>query len=173
MHAQEPLNLNYLKLRARVTKTNVAMALLGELADAAEYVMEPRGKRCHFTHGTKRYRAFRTLRKQKMIRARKIGDVFEVSLTNNGIARAEMERMRQTKRRLPPGSVLLIMFDFPETERTRRNLWRTYLKWFGFIQVQKSVWQIQYDVAAEFATFIRRVRADEWIQVYIARKVVR
>lgn len=171
MSVQHPLNLSYLKLRARTTRTSVAMALLGELADAARYLAEPVGKFYKLTPGTRGYQALASLRYQKLVRTRKIGDRFEIIITTKGIAQAELERMRQTKKKLPSGHVLLIMFDFPETERTRRNLWRRYLKWFGFIQVQKSVWQIKYDVSTEFAQFVHRVGADAWIQVYIAKKI--
>ncbi len=166
-----PFDLNYLKLRARVTKTSALMALLGEFANAAEYLTEPMGKRYHFTPGTKRYQRFYALRRQKLVTARKIGDRFEVTITAKGLAQAEIERMHQIKKQLPSGFVVLIIFDFPESERSRRNLWRRYLKWFGFVQVQKSVWQIKYDVSGAFVEFVHKVGAEEWIKVFIAREV--
>ncbi len=172
MTPDTPFDLDYLKLRARTTKTNVVMALLGELADAAGYITEPMGKRYRFSPGTERYQALRMLRKQKLVMARKIGDRFEIAITTKGLAQAEMERMRQIKKQLPRGFVVLIIFDFPESEHARRNLWRRYLKWFGFIQVQKSVWQIKYDVSAEFVRFVHKVGAATWIKVFIAREVV-
>lgn len=165
------IDLNYLKLRARTTKTSTAMALLGELADTARYLSEP-FRRNSFPPRSQKYRVFRTLRTQKLVTARRIGDKLEITITKKGIAQAELARIKQVKKQLPRGSVLLIMFDFPETERTRRNLWRRYLKWFGFIQVQKSVWQIKYDVSAEFVRFVQKVGADEWIKIYIAKEVV-
>lgn len=171
MSASRPLGLNYLKLRARSTRKSLVLALLGELADAAGYLTEPISKGYHFAAGTPAFRAFHALRNQKLILARQIGKRLEITLTARGIVQAEMERMRQVKKKLPHGCVLIIMFDFPESERTRRNLWRRYLKWFGFIQVQKSVWQIKYDVSAEFARFIKRIGAEEWIKIFIAQEI--
>ncbi len=171
MNSRGPFDMKYLKLRARVTKTSIAMALLGELVDAAEYMNEPFQTRHRFVPGTKRYQALQTLKRQKFIRARRIGDRFEIMITRRGVAQDRMERLRNIKRKMPHGSTTLVIFDFPESERTRRNLWRRYLKWFGFRQVQKSVWKIDYDVGDEFAQFVHEVGANTWVEVYRAKKV--
>ena len=76
------INLNHLKLRARTTKTSVAMALLGELADAAQYFGES-VRPYRFVRGTKRYQAFYSLRSQRLLRARRIGNKLEITSKKN------------------------------------------------------------------------------------------
>lgn len=162
--------IDHLKLRARTTKTNFALALLGELADAAGYFAEST-RPYRFVPGTRRYYGLQTLRQQKLVQAKRVGDRLEITITTRGIARIKLEEMRKMRRKLPNHTVVLVMFDFPETEHARRNLWRRYLKWFGFTQVQKSVWQIKYDIGADMVRFVHAVGAHEWIKVFTARQV--
>jgi len=146
------------------------MALLGEIADNVLYFKE--GLRPYrFVRSRRGYQSLRTLQRQKLVTVTNIGNRIEVALTRRGKMRINLERMRGGKRKLPKGHVTLVIFDFPESERTRRNLWRRYLKWFGFIQVQKSVWQLKYDVTIELAKFIADMGAGEWIRVFVAKEM--
>jgi len=48
-----------------------------------------------------------------------------------------------------------IIFDIPEESHKHRDFLRRKLKWFGFKELQKSIWIIPYDAKKEFEEFLK------------------
>ncbi len=44
------------------------------------------------------------------------------------------------------GKWRIVIFDIPEEKRNYRNFLRNILRWFGFRELQKSVWVFPYDI---------------------------
>lgn len=49
----------------------------------------------------------------------------------------------------------MVIFDVPENNRKERDFLRSYLKSFGFKELQKSVWVFPYDIEREFQQFLK------------------
>ena len=48
-----------------------------------------------------------------------------------------------------------IIFDIPEESYKHRDFLRRKLRWFGFKELQKSIWIIPYDAKKEFEEFLK------------------
>ena len=64
------------------------------------------------------------------------------------------------------GKMMLIMFDIPEKERSKRDWLRSQLKLFGFKQVQKSVWFGPRNLPRDFFTYIKELGVGEYIKMF-------
>jgi hypothetical protein len=61
---------------------------------------------------------------------------------------------------------LMVIFDIPEAESTKRRLIRKYLKEFEFEPIQKSVWQSDYDFREEIAQIIDEFGLGAYVKLY-------
>ena len=114
--------------------------------------------------------SLRQLKRQRFIEIRKIGGQMEIFLTEKGEALDLIETVR--RRPVCEGSpTLLVSFDIPEQERTKRNLFTRQLKYAGFKRVHASLWSIQKDVSGELVDLVRLLGAKKWIHVYTAQKI--
>lgn len=162
----------HLRLRAKVTGVSPSIALLHEIADQFGYLYEEIShlrqisRRRSFTRSSVQY-----LARKRYIKTRRIGDRLEVCLTADGEARVLRDRLAAIKARLGGGWVWLVTFDFPESERMRRDQWRRYLRWLGMKYLQKSVWCTDRDIGRELALMIHRGGLGEWIQILFALKI--
>jgi DNA-binding transcriptional regulator PaaX len=52
---------------------------------------------------------------------------------------------------------LLVMFDIPQARKAEREWLRWHLKKFGYVMVQKSVWQGPSPLPKEFLAYIRKL----------------
>jgi len=111
------------------------------------------------------------LEKKRYIKTRRIGDRLEVCLTADGKARILRDRLAAIRTRLGSGWIWLVVFDFPESERIRRDQWRRFLKWLGMKYLQKSVWYTDRDIGREISEMVRRGGFGEWVQVLLAQKI--
>ena len=53
-----------------------------------------------------------------------------------------------------------VIFDIPELSRKDRNFLRRELKWMGFVELQKSVWVVPYDIEKELKTLLKLWEMD-------------
>lgn len=92
-------------------------------------------------------------------------------LTPKGLALALVLCLRRRYRLLPRNEVCLVVFDIPVKKRKIRDHVRKLLKELKFIQVQQSVFVSRQDAAAHLKYYCSLLGFDDWIQVYIAKKV--
>ncbi len=97
-----------------------------------------------------------------------IDDTGAPHLTDKGVA--QLRRYEPCK--LTGAASILVIFDIPEEERRLRQRLRTLLRELGFMQVQKSVWQSEYDVLEYLVPELRQYRLEECVQVYESARVV-
>lgn len=101
-----------------------------------------------------RYIGYGNLRKGKYIEERIIEDKKVIYLTNKG----KMEILKDEfwkKEKKWDEKWRAIIFDIPEESYKHRDFLRRKLKWFGFKELQKSIWIIPYDAKKEFEEFLR------------------
>ena len=89
-------------------------------------------------------------------------------LTDKGLA--QLKRYEPTK--LQGASSILVIFDIPEHERYARQKLRTLLRELRFIQVQKSVWQTEYDVLDYLVPELQTQHLNEYVQVYESARIM-
>lgn len=74
---------------------------------------------------------------------------FKISLTRKGAQEYLKYKIEKKKRAEWDGKWRIIIFDILENQRQIRDLLRNRLRWFGFKELQKSVWVFPYDVRKE------------------------
>lgn len=87
-------------------------------------------------------------------------------LTEKG--RSKLQRYQPKKL---AGGQLMVVFDIPEKQRTKRQRLRTVLREFKFQQIQKSVWVSQYDCEQYLRMEIQQSRLEEYAVIYEARRL--
>lgn len=114
--------------------------------------------------------ALKRLQKQCFLEIRRLGDQMEITMTSKGEAACLLEKMRE-RPELADDRLLLISFDIPEQERSKRNLFTRELKYAGFQKMHASLWSANKDIKNELRLFLRLVGAEKWIRIYEAREL--
>lgn len=83
-------------------------------------------------------------------------------LTEKG--RAKLQKFQPSK--LGGDAKILLVFDIPEAERTKRNKLRTILRELKFEPIQKSVWQTEYNVLGYLRGEIIRNQLEDYTNIY-------
>lgn len=65
---------------------------------------------------------------------------------------------------------LLLIFDIPEGERWKRDRLRIVLREFSFKQVQKSVWETEYDCREYLHAEIKNNQLQDYVVLYEAAR---
>lgn len=93
-----------------------------------------------------------------------------VELDNNRIPRLTERGRRKAQlykpTRLKFGAHLMIIFDIPESERSKRRRLRILLQALSFRQIQKSVWETEYDHRDYLRAEIADMNLQEYVRVY-------
>lgn len=76
-----------------------------------------------------------------------------------------------TPKRLDKNKKILVAFDIPEKERSKRDALRTLLKELRFKQIQLSVWETDYDYADYLNSEILEYDLDKYVSIYQAVKI--
>ena len=79
---------------------------------------------------------------------------------------------RYEPKRLTGAASILVIFDIPEEERRARQKLRTLLRELHFSQVQKSVWQTEYDVLNYLVPELQAGHLYEYVQVYESARII-
>lgn len=99
-----------------------------------------------------------------------------VEVDDSGIPRLTEQGLVQLRRyepaRLQGAASILVIFDIPEHERSARQKLRTLLRELRFTQVQKSVWQTEYDVLDYLVPELQKQHLHEYVQVYESARIV-
>ena len=61
---------------------------------------------------------------------------------------------------------LLLMFDIPEKRSRERYWFRTHLKKFNYIMIQKSVWVGPSPLSKEFKDYIKEIKLSDFIKTF-------
>ena len=112
--------------------------------------------------------ALARLRRSNYVTARKIGRRLIVELTDKGRQALLTHTMRSSPKR-NDGSMTVVVFDVPESERFSRQQLRLLLKQGGFTKLQQSVWVSPVDCYANVVEFVRTVKISRWVNVFRGR----
>ncbi len=102
--------------------------------------------------------AYYRAKRERLIAFDELG---RVELTEAGVA-----RLRPWEPKKLIGSHVMVIFDIPETQRSKRNQLRMLLRELKFIQIQKSVWRSNLDCAPIIASASRKLKIENFVQVY-------
>ncbi len=88
-------------------------------------------------------------------------------LTAKGRAAAKV----YTSSKLPKATRLLVIFDIPESERSKRDHLRSLLRELSFVKIQQSVWASKYDHREYIAAEIAEYDLEKYVAVYEAARL--
>ena len=74
-------------------------------------------------------------------------------------------------KRLDNSSRLIVMFDIPESEATKRQGFRNLLKTWGFEQVQKSIWVTDMDYRDLLEEAISELGLGDCVEIHESLKI--
>lgn len=125
----------------------------------------------HYANATRRdwKLILRRLKEHKLIVDRKRSNKIMIRITDDGRMRALRKELNSRKDHYPVGKGCVVLYDVPETQRSARDMIRSFLIECGFRMFQQSVWVCRKDVAAIVARFVRRNKLIPWVQVIEAR----
>ena len=70
------------------------------------------------------------------------------------------------------GARLMVIFDIPESERWKRQKFRSVLREFQFKQIQKSVWSTSLDCKEYLQYSVSDLGIAPYVELFEARKIV-
>ncbi len=164
----------------RSVRSERAKQILSDMFDVADFISSSYSSRWKSydqflrvrdaAERRRRSQMLKRLQKRRLIRIRKTARHLEGALTDTG--RIEAIRLSLWKKhpKLPAGESCVIIFDFPESARRSRNVFRRFIKACGFSLLQQSVWESPHDVFDAVQAFIRAARIASWVTVIDARK---
>lgn len=88
-------------------------------------------------------------------------------LTGRGTALLELYRPKHFDKDVE----LMVVFDIPENEASKRQALRRILKQLSFTQVQRSVWTSQYDNRDYLLTEIHWLNIADYVRIYEVAKL--
>ncbi len=120
----------------------------------------------------KMYNSYRVLKNGGYIKEETVKDRKLIYLTDKGKMEILKNEFWKEKKKWD-GKWRIIIFDIPEESSKHRDFLRRKLKWFGFKELQKSVWIIPYDARKEFEEFLKlcNVKLEGDIRYLTAEKI--
>lgn len=126
---------------------------------------------------------FNELEKKDRINERSLRSAFYraekkglLTMDADGIPRLTFKGIAATKTyrpsKLDNNAHLLLIFDIPESERTKRDHLRALLRELSFKKIQQSVWASKYDHRQYLAAEIKEYGLENYVVVYEAAKLV-
>lgn len=74
-------------------------------------------------------------------------------------------------KKLGKDAYLMVVFDIPEAERSKRRILRNYLKHRGFTQVQRSVWISKMDYKSELKQLVDDLMINDCVEIFESARV--
>ena len=96
----------------------------------------------------------------------KVSDYKHIELSDKAI----LELQRYQPQQLT-NAVLMVIFDIPEVERSKRNYLRITLRQLKFEQVQKSVWVTKYECRDYLNNEIKLNNLQQYIHIYESKLI--
>ena len=112
----------------------------------------PTGKEMRQTAIKKAIKELESLNYIKIKKSKPGSQKLKISLTKKGALEFLKYKIEKKKKKKWDGKWRIIIFDIREDKRRIRDLLRARLRWFGFKELQKSVWVFPYDVKQEIET---------------------
>lgn len=112
----------------------------------------------------------RTLRRQKLVETKQIGEKLLVRLTAKGWQQALRDKIRCANKS-PKDGLCVVIFDVPEKERYVRDTLRNILKECGFDMIQKSVWATEKNVVNELCALLQGVNLQQWVRIIVGNEI--
>lgn len=81
------------------------------------------------------------------------------------------QQLKEFKPKKLKGASVMVIFDIPEGESTKRSWFRRLLRELKFEQVQKSVWMSQYDCFEIISAGIIEHRLESYVRIFEARPI--
>lgn len=98
-----------------------------------------------------------------------------VEFDDDGYPRLTSKGERKIKifkpKKLAKDARILLTFDVPEEKKRKRERLRAVLREFKFKQVQKSVWETEYDVLKFLEAEIKDNQLENYINIYESIKI--
>ncbi|HDH31743.1 MAG TPA: CRISPR-associated endonuclease Cas2 [Candidatus Wolfebacteria bacterium] len=119
------------------------------------------------------YNLIYSLKKDNLIEEKINGDKKFFTITKKGRDKLLL-LINKNKKMLPAASYqkeksdkfIIITFDIPETEKTKREWLRVVIKNLGFKMIQKSVWIGQIKIPKEFLDDLLKLRLVDFIEIF-------
>ncbi len=115
------------------------------------------------------YKAVRQLREKGYLETPKDGRKILLKLTDKGKQELILRKLLENKKW--DGKWRIVIFDVPEKYRSIRNTFRSQLKMWEFIQLQKSVWIGKKDVNKEIKKFVKQLNINDWVKILLATEI--
>lgn len=112
-------------------------------------------------------RALDSLEKHDLIKKVKKGDNITIQLTKKGKNFAEFKKNTNKKFEKLKKGKRFVIFDIPEKDRKKRNIFRNYLKLIGYIEFQKSVFITDYNNKAAVDKIIEMFDIKDFVKTGI------
>jgi len=109
------------------------------------------------------------LKRQGLITLNKKSNKIEAALTVDGVIEFFKLSLNYSKK-LPDGTICIVVFDVPEKTRKHRRFLRKFLFDKAFIPLQKSVWISQFDDAEILLSLFKMLKIKKWVKVFIAKE---
>ncbi|HTE22677.1 MAG TPA: CRISPR-associated endonuclease Cas2 [Candidatus Limnocylindria bacterium] len=109
--------------------------------------------------------AFHRARKKGLVVVGEDGDVY---LTEKG----RQSVQPYTAKKLNKDVYLMVIFDIPEDQRTKRRHLRLLLKELKFAKVQQSVWVTKYDFKELIRQEVKALNLGSCVEVYEAARIL-
>ena len=91
-------------------------------------------------------------------------------LTLKGLVKIQRIKWQQMKKKKGDAWILVI-FDIPEKQRKRRDLFRKCLYELGFVKIQRSVFISEYDVYKEVKELAKNCDLKKYVKIFHIRKL--
>ena len=121
------------------------------------------------------YQSVRSLYRSKLIREEKDKDgKIKLVLTEKGKERALSYRMFEMKIKKPgtwDGKWRMVMFDIPETKKSKREILRFHLRNLNFFEFQKSVFVHPFDCRDEIDYIIEYYQLRRYVRFVVAESL--
>ena len=120
--------------------------------------------------------AFNNLKRRGFFIQKKIGNKNVFFLSPKGIEKVLKMKLKQnikTKKKKLKNKYFVVIFDIPEKMRSKRELFRDYLKKFKFKQLQKSVWVAPFDLFKEVLAVVKLCQVEPYVKFMVVQKISR
>ncbi|MBU4315510.1 CRISPR-associated endonuclease Cas2 [Patescibacteria group bacterium] len=115
-------------------------------------------------------RTMRQLKEKKLIKVKKVGNKYNVLLTDEGMIEYLHHKLIDCNE-FEDDQVTMVIFDIPETQRQVRKQLRRFLEEACFMPIQKSVWISKFDSGEILSNFFQLKGRQKWIRVFKAKRL--
>lgn len=110
-------------------------------------------------------------RKRGLLESRKKGDDFLLRFSDEGKRHLLISEIKAIRACYSGKEICIVAFDFPESERLARRVFRNFIRQCGFRQFQKSVWTCDRQVARLLMKFVNEMKLTSWVSIFEGKNV--